>query len=376
MLWAVDQRDAYANLLLPALLRERGIEGRDAALATELTYGTLRGLQTYDAILNLCSDRSPADIDPPVREVLRLGTHQLLATRVASHAAVATSVDLAKDVVGMRPAGFVNAVLRRVSTREQAEWLQIIAPDRTADPIGYLAATRGYPRWIIEAFRDALGEDSKSGLPETEKALAAGNARPLITLAALPGLASPAELTGPPELTGHAGEPARWSPFGVVLPGGDPAAIPAVAEGRAFVQDEASQLAALALAHAARGPRPRGQRPSAHHRGTRHRGLARPVRWSRRQVRRARRAHRPARNAPARLRRPAAPRRTDPRAPAPPARYGRGGRRRPGRRLAARHVRPRARRRAVFRPRGAAPPSGGPLAQVTGGRREPRPPPA
>ena len=254
MLWAVDQRDAYANLLLPALLRERGIEGRDAALATELTYGTLRGLQTYDAILNLCSDRSPADIDPPVREVLRLGTHQLLATRVASHAAVATSVDLAKDVVGMRPAGFVNAVLRRVSTREQAEWLQIIAPDRTADPIGYLAATRGYPRWIIEAFRDALGEDSKSGLPETEKALAAGNARPLITLAALPGLVSPAELTGPPELTGPAGEPARWSPFGVVLPGGDPAAIPAVAGGRAFVQDEASQLAAMALAHAPVAP--------------------------------------------------------------------------------------------------------------------------
>jgi 16S rRNA (cytosine967-C5)-methyltransferase len=244
VLYAVDQRDAYANLLLPALLRERGIEGRDAALATELTYGTLRGLQIYDAILDLCTDRSPGDIDPPVREVLRLGTHQLLATRVASHAAVATSVDLTKDVAGMRPAGFVNAVLRRVSTREHAEWLQIIAPDRTADPMGHLAATCGYPRWIVEAFRAALGEDPRSGLPETEEALAAGNARPLITLAALPGLAAPGELTG------ETAEPARWSPFGAVLSGGDPAKIPAVAEGRAFVQDEASQLAALALARA------------------------------------------------------------------------------------------------------------------------------
>ncbi len=264
VLYAVDQRDAYANLLLPALLRERGIEGRDAALATELTYGTLRGLQTYDAILDLCSDRSPADIDPPVREVLRLGTHQLLATRVASHAAVATSVDLTKDVAGMRPAGFVNAVLRRVSTRQRAEWLQIIAPDRAADPAGHLAATYGYPRWIVEAFRAALGEDPGSDLPETEEALAAGNARPLITLAALPGLASPAELTGPVDLArpaeraGPVTEPARWSPFAVVLAGGDPAAIPAVAEGRAFVQDEASQLAALALAHAAPGDAGRG----------------------------------------------------------------------------------------------------------------------
>ena len=267
VLWAVDQRDAYANLLLPALLRERGIEGRDAALATELTYGTLRGLQTYDAILDLCSDRSPGQIDPPVREVLRLGAHQLLATRVASHAAVATSVDLAKDVVGMRPAGFVNAVLRRVGTREQAEWLRIIAPDRTADPAGFLAATYSYPRWIVEAFRGALGEDAAGGLPETEEALAAGNTRPKITLAALPGLAARQELLGgtpAPAAEGPAGktaaagqaprapgaEPAPWSPFGVILSGGDPAAIPAVAEGRAFVQDEASQLAALALAHA------------------------------------------------------------------------------------------------------------------------------
>ena len=267
VLWAVDQRDAYANLLLPALLRERGIEGRDAALATELTYGTLRGLQTYDAILDLCSDRSPGQIDPPVREVLRLGAHQLLATRVASHAAVATSVDLAKDVAGMRPAGFVNAVLRRVGTREQAEWLRIIAPDRAADPAGFLAATYSYPRWIVEAFRGALGEDAAGGLPETEEALAAGNTRPKITLAALPGLADRRELLGgtpAPAAEGPAGktaaggqasrapgaEPAPWSPFGVILSGGDPAAIPAVAEGRAFVQDEASQLAALALAYA------------------------------------------------------------------------------------------------------------------------------
>jgi 16S rRNA (cytosine967-C5)-methyltransferase len=242
VLAAVDERDAYANLLLPALLRERGIEGRDAALATELTYGTLRGRQTYDAILDLCSDRPARDIDPPVREVLRLGTHQLLATRVASHAAVATSVDLAKEVVGMRPAGFVNAVLRRVSTRDLDGWVDIITPDRSADPVGYLAAAHSYPRWIVTAFRDALGGD----LAETEATLQAGNTRPQTTLVAIPGVSEPAELTaGDDEPT-----PAPLSPFGVIMPGGDPGAIPAVAEGRAFVQDEASQLVALALAHA------------------------------------------------------------------------------------------------------------------------------
>jgi 16S rRNA (cytosine967-C5)-methyltransferase len=103
VLRAVDERDAYANLLLPALLSERGLTGRDAAFATELTYGTLRGRGTYDAILAACSDRD--DLDPPVRDVLRLGAHQLLATRVGRHAAVSTSVDLAKDVSGLRQRG-------------------------------------------------------------------------------------------------------------------------------------------------------------------------------------------------------------------------------------------------------------------------------
>ena len=96
VLRAVADRDAYANLLLPSVLAERGLTGRDAAFATELTYGTLRGRGTYDAILAACSDRD--QLDPPVRDVLRLGAHQLLATRVGSHAAVATSVDLVKDV--------------------------------------------------------------------------------------------------------------------------------------------------------------------------------------------------------------------------------------------------------------------------------------
>ena len=220
VLAAVDERDAYANLLLPALLRERGLEGRDAALATELTYGTLRGRQTYDAILDLCSDRPARDIDPPVREVLRLGAHQLLATRVASHAAVATSVDLAKAVAGMRPAGFVNAVLRRISTRDLDGWLAIITPDRAGDPVGYLAAAYSYPRWIVTAFADALGESARSGLAETEATLQAGNTRPQTTLVAIPGISEPAELTAGDD----APTAAPWSPYGVIMPGGDPGA--------------------------------------------------------------------------------------------------------------------------------------------------------
>jgi 16S rRNA (cytosine967-C5)-methyltransferase len=238
VLRAVADRDAYANLLLPALLAERGLTGRDAAFATELTYGTLRGRGTYDAILAACSDRD--EIDPPVRDVLRLGAHQLLATRVGQHAAVATSVDLAKDACGPRPSGFVNAVLRRVATRDLAGWVQIVAPDRAHDPSGYLAVRYSYPRWIVDAFGDALGPDAA----EIEDALAAGNARPGVVLALSPAGPPDSEAAGPlPD-----GERTRWSPYGFRLAGGDPA--PLVASGsrvQAAVQDEASQLAALAL---------------------------------------------------------------------------------------------------------------------------------
>ncbi len=248
VLLAVEQRDAYANLLLPSVLTERGLAGRDAALATELTYGTLRGRGTYDAILGVCSDRGLDRIDPPLREALRLGIHQLLATRVRAHAAVATSVDLAKDVAGPRSAGFVNAVLRRVATRDLETWISVAAPSRAADPLGHLVVRYSHPRWIVAALSESLGEspgdNAAGGLAETEAALAADSTRPGVTLCVVPGLADAAELVA------AGAEPARWSPFGGYLDGGDPAAVTVVAEGRAAVQDEASQLVALALARA------------------------------------------------------------------------------------------------------------------------------
>jgi 16S rRNA (cytosine967-C5)-methyltransferase len=242
VLSAVAERDAYANLLLPALLRDSGLTGRDAALATELAYGTLRGQGSYDAILAICCDRDLDRIDPPLRPVLRLGAHQLLATRIGAHAAVATSVDLARDVAGPRPAGFVNAVLRRVATRDFESWLEIAAPSRGEDIVGHLSVRYSHPRWIVSALSDALAESPDSGLPETEAALAAGSERPRVTLCAVPGLADPAELVA------AGAEPGRWSPYAAALAEGDPAQVPAVAQGRAAVQDEASQLAALALA--------------------------------------------------------------------------------------------------------------------------------
>ncbi|MFG2086201.1 MULTISPECIES: RsmB/NOP family class I SAM-dependent RNA methyltransferase [unclassified Spirillospora] len=234
---AVETRDAYANLLLPTRLRDRGLSGRDAALATELTYGTLRGRGTYDAVLALCSDRELRRIDAPLLDVLRLGAHQILATRIPPHAAVGTTVELARSVSGPGQAKFANAVLRKVAGRDMDEWLEIVAP-ADADTTTRLSVAHSHPKWIVSALRDAVGAD------EIEELLAADNARPRVTLVARPGRATVQELYD----TGA--EPAAYSPYAALLPEGDPAAIAAVGEGRAAVQDEASQLVALALADA------------------------------------------------------------------------------------------------------------------------------
>ena len=86
--------------MLPHLLTERRITGRDAAFATELLAGTCRGQGTYDLIIAAAAGRALGTLQPAVLDLLRLGTHQLLAMRVPAHAAVAATVDLAAATVG------------------------------------------------------------------------------------------------------------------------------------------------------------------------------------------------------------------------------------------------------------------------------------
>jgi 16S rRNA (cytosine967-C5)-methyltransferase len=237
VLTAVRVDEAYANLVLPQVLRKHRLEGRDAGLATELASGVIRMQGLYDPVIDACLTRPR--LQPEVRDVLRLGVHQLLSMRVPDHAAISTSVDLVRASVGQGPAGLVNAVLRAVSRRDAAAWIAEVAPDRAGDPIGHLAVAHSHPRWVVEALAEALGDQA-----ELEPLLSADNAPPRVTLVARPGLATVVEL----EAAG--GTRTRLSPYGVVLDGGDPAGVPAVAEGRAGVQDEGSQLVALALADA------------------------------------------------------------------------------------------------------------------------------
>ncbi|MBO1331583.1 RsmB/NOP family class I SAM-dependent RNA methyltransferase [Streptomyces sp. VRA16 Mangrove soil] len=249
---AVDERDAYANLVLPPLLRKARekegpdkFDGRDAALATELVYGTLRRQGTYDAIVAACIDRPLREVDPPVLDVLNLGVHQLLGTRIPTHAAVSASVELARVVLGDGRAKFVNAVLRKVSQDDLDGWLERVAPPYDEDPEDHLAVVHSHPRWVVSALWDALG----GGRAGIEDLLEADNERPEVTLVARPGRTTAEAVLA--EVGEDSGLPGRWSPYAVRLAeGGEPGALDIVRTGRAGVQDEGSQLVALALANA------------------------------------------------------------------------------------------------------------------------------
>jgi 16S rRNA (cytosine967-C5)-methyltransferase len=234
---AVHRDDAYANLVLPAILRDLRLRGRDAAFATELTYGTLRAVGTLDAILAAAARRPVERIDPPTRDALRLGAYQLLRTRVPAHAAVSSTVDLVR-VVAPAAVGFANAVLRVVASREFDAWMAELAPDDETDPIERLALVHQHPAWIVRAYAEALGGD----LAETTQLLIANNERPAVHLCVRPGRAETAQVAAE-----VGGVPGRFSPYAVYLSGGDPGELAAVRDGRAHVQDEGSQLVAAAL---------------------------------------------------------------------------------------------------------------------------------
>ena len=238
VLQAVSQRDAYANLALPTLLRERGITGRDAAFATELTYGTCRSRGLLDAVISQAAGRPPEAINAVLLDLLRLGTYQLLRTRVDAHAAVSTTVEQAGIEFDSARAGFVNGVLRTIAGRDEASWVAELAPPAATDPVGHIAFIHAHPRWIAQAFADALGADAG----QLDALLASDDERPVVHLAARPGVLTADQLAATVD-----GAVGRYSPYAVYLPGGDPGQLGPVRDGAALVQDEGSQLVARAL---------------------------------------------------------------------------------------------------------------------------------
>ena len=249
----------YSNLVLPGVLRASGLDSRDRALVTDLVYGTLRQQGQADYLLSTASHRPLPELDLPVRAALRLGAYQLISG-TAPHAAVSATVGAlaawSSPVSVRRAAPYANAVLRRVSELGPA-W-----PWPTGNDLDAVAVRTSHPRWIVDLLQRDLGD-------EAEVVLTAANEPPAVTLRPNPLRTTPqalaAELTGAPaDVAADAApgdaprvqvEPGRLVKGALLVRGvGDLGRLPAVAEGRATPQDQASQAVAAAVG-ARRGER-------------------------------------------------------------------------------------------------------------------------
>lgn len=234
---AVDEDGAWSNTAVPAAVGDL-TQARDRSLASHLAYDTLRFEGTLDWLLGHVLTRPVEDVEPSLRRILRLGALQLLRTEVPAHAAVATSVTLAGEAVPKGRAkgasGFVNGVLRALERQFRGTgppW-----PDAATDPVDHLARTTAHPTWVVRDLLERFGRD------RTESILLADDAPPGLTLRATGDRdALIAELTE----AGVTATPGA-APAAVRAPGADPRRLPALAEGRAVPQDEASQRVVLA----------------------------------------------------------------------------------------------------------------------------------
>jgi 16S rRNA (cytosine967-C5)-methyltransferase len=155
----------------------RGLDDRDRAFTHELSYGTTRLRGRLDHLLAHHVLRGLGSLDPPVLEVLRMGAYQALYMGgVPAFAAVSASVDQAREVAGPRPAGLVNAVLRKVAEAGDGPAL---FPDPGTRPLDYLETWGSHPRWLLERWLGRWPFEDVMALVEAD------NRRPTTFLVAL-----------------------------------------------------------------------------------------------------------------------------------------------------------------------------------------------
>lgn len=228
------EQGAYSNAVLPAMLRASPLPARDRAFVTSLVYGTLRRQRALDHLVGIVTDRPIDRLDPAVRAAVRLGAYQLVEG-VAPHAAVSETVD-AVARRARRAKGFLNAVLRRVAALGPP-W-----PWPQGDSVDAIAVRTSHPEWIVDRLTGDLGVEDALGVLEAD------NVAPAVTLRPNPRRTTAGELAAELAAAGIEVSAGGLVPDALIVTGiGDPATLPAVAEGRATPQDQASQAVVTVL---------------------------------------------------------------------------------------------------------------------------------
>ena len=134
---------AWSNLVV----RNTGLEDRDARLLRHLVYGTIRNLPRLDRAIAPLSNRPLSAIDHELLDILRVAFHEVLFGRAAPHAVSDSAVESARLAGHGRAAGFVNALVRQMQRTGEPE------------PPDDLAGRFSLPDWVIDDLTDAWGKE-------------------------------------------------------------------------------------------------------------------------------------------------------------------------------------------------------------------------
>jgi 16S rRNA (cytosine967-C5)-methyltransferase len=229
------EEGAYASVLLAT--REQELTPLDRALCHELVMGVLRWQLWLDKLIEYYANRKVAELDVAVRLILRLGLYQLrFLSRVPASAAVNESVNLV-NLARLRSAGgYVNAVLRR-ATREPD-----FDPTTTInDPIEKIAVATSHPAWLIERWTEGFGR-------QEAQAFARANNEPApVAFRVVRNRGQSSEVMEQLRRSGAGLTPSSIASGAWRISGAGSLLSELAAEGRVYLQDEASQLVAGVL---------------------------------------------------------------------------------------------------------------------------------
>lgn len=237
VLQRVEMSGAYSGLELNQALTSAALSRPDAALATELVYGTIQRLNTIDFTLSNRVKGWPAKVEPWVRSLLRLSYYQLRwLTRVPTHAVVDEAVRIAKKRGHAGIAGLVNGVLRGLLR----DGVETPLPEHLS-PAERLSLTHSHPLWLVERWLTQYGEKT------TEQICSANNEPPHASARVNPLRSRREELIQAMQDAGLDVAPSALSAQGIVASkAGNLVHTEWYEQGLLTVQDESSMLVAAA----------------------------------------------------------------------------------------------------------------------------------
>jgi 16S rRNA (cytosine967-C5)-methyltransferase len=224
---------AWSDAVLGSVMDAQGLQGKDRGLTAALCYGVMQNRMLLDHVIARCATMPLQRIEPKVLDILRLAAFQIIKLdRVPAAAAVDSAVKQCKQLGFQRAAGFVNAVLRRIS-----EGAYQVPEGNNAEA---LSIRYSHPLWFVQRMLELLGAE------ETEKLLRADNAPAPITIQTNALKTDTAALLGALSAQGLVAEAHPFVPDCIALRSGSVRAIPEFQRGDFYVQDAAAKLSVLA----------------------------------------------------------------------------------------------------------------------------------